>query len=153
MGAGRTVDAWTLDGRTIHVQVALHPIMLHGSPLTVAVVRDVTDDTAARREQAIARDQMMQTLFGLTMSLRSVISTVEPTDTAGRIAAVVDGMGDVADALEGDRGDARLPRLTTSREDRRGVSGQRSPGPRTLDATAGLGEPGSTDANGNLEQQ
>jgi Ca2+-transporting ATPase len=35
----------------------------------------------------------------------------------------------------------------------KGVSRQRSPGPRTLDATAGLGEPRSTDANENLEQQ
>lgn len=109
MGAGRTFDAKTLDGRTIHVQVALNPIRVHERPLTVAVIRDVTNDTAARREQAIARDQIVQSLFGLTMSLRSVISAVEPIDTAGRIAAVVDGMGDVVEALDSDRKDAPLP--------------------------------------------
>jgi PAS domain S-box-containing protein len=137
MSAGRTFDARTLDGRTIQVQVALNPIQWHESLLTVAVIRDVTNDTAARREQAIVRDQIVQTLFGLTMSLRSVISAVEPIDTAGRIAAVVDGMGDVADALDRDR--------------ERGAS-PGSAGPRSLDATAGLGDPGSTDAQGNREQ-
>jgi len=127
MVAGRTFDARTLDGRAIHVQVALNPIQWHEHPLTVAVIRDVTNDTAARREQAIERDQIMQTLFGLTMSLRSMISAVEPIDTAGRIAAVVDGMGDVVDALDRDRGGRSAPRLA---------------GPRSLDGTTGLGEPG-----------
>ena len=66
----------------------------------LAVVRDVSRRTALLREQASTRDELSQWLFGLGMSLRSVIQGIEAAEPARRIEVVVDGMSDVVDALE-----------------------------------------------------
>ena len=100
MGSRPVFSARTLDGRRIDVQVALNPIHVDGQHLIIAVVRDVSRNTTLLREQANARDEVSQRLFGLGMSLRSVIQAVEAAEPARRIAAVVEGMSDVVDALE-----------------------------------------------------
>lgn len=102
MGARPTFPARTLDGRRIDVQVALNPIQIDGRRLTIAVIRDITIDAAARREQAKARDEVVQRLFGLGMSLRSLVSTLGTNEAAGRIEAVVEGISDVVDVLDCD---------------------------------------------------
>ena len=72
--------------------------------------QDVSHSTALLREQADARDEISQRLFGLGMSLRSVISTIDATEPARRIAAVVDGMSDVVETLGYEsRGDSARP--------------------------------------------
>jgi PAS domain S-box-containing protein len=110
MGSRPAFSARTLDGRRIDVQVALNPIQIDGRQVTIAVVRDVSHNTALLREQANARDEISQRLFGLGMSLRSVIPTVEATEPARRIAAVVDGMSDVVETLGYEsRGDSAAP--------------------------------------------
>ena len=110
MGSRPAFSARTLDGRRIDVQVALNPIQIDRRQVTIAVVRDVSHNTALLREQANARDEISQRLFGLGMSLRSVIPTVEATEPARRIAAVVDGMSDVVETLGYEsRGDSAAP--------------------------------------------
>jgi len=100
MGSRPVFSARTLDGRRIDVQVALNPIQIKGQQMTLAVVRDVSRRTALLREQASTRDELSQRLFGLGMSLRSVIQGIEAAEPARRIEVVVDGMSDVVDALE-----------------------------------------------------
>jgi PAS domain S-box-containing protein len=100
MGSRPVFSARTLDGRRIEVQVALNPIQINGQRMTIAVVRDVSRRTALLREQASTREELSQRLFGLGMSLRSVIQGIEAAEPARRIEVVVDGMSDVVDALE-----------------------------------------------------
>ncbi len=100
MGSRPVFSARTLDGRRIDVQVALNPIHIDGQHLIIAVVRDVSRSTALLREQANTRDEVSQRLFGLGMSLRSVVQAVEAAEPARRIAAVVEEMSDVVDALQ-----------------------------------------------------
>ena len=101
MGENRVFPARTFDGRRIEVQVALNPVRIDDRRITIAVVRDVTDNSPRVSDQALARDEIVQRLFGLGMSLRSVVSSVQADETARRIEAVVDGMSEVVDALDG----------------------------------------------------
>ncbi len=119
MGENRIFATRAMDGRRIDVQVALNPVVIDSQTFTLAVIRDVTDNSAAIRAQAVARDEIVQRLFGLGMSLRSVLHTVDKKETVGRIEAVVEGMSDVVEGLDDD-GSHRLPQ-SGSEESGRGT--------------------------------
>ena len=80
MGESRVFPARTFDGRRIEVQVALNPLRIDDRRYTIAVVRDVADSSAQVGDEVLERDEMVQRLFGMGVSLRSVVSSDRPDE-------------------------------------------------------------------------
>jgi len=102
MGTGLELSARSRDGTLIPVEIGLSPVVIDGSSMTIAAVRDVTDarDTRSRlallkERERIARDlhdMVIQRIFAAGMSIQGVVGMVDAPETRDRLNDVTDSL-------------------------------------------------------------
>lgn len=111
MSAHQALSGLRRDGTTFDIEVSLSPLAVEGTPLFIAVVRDVTERRRAEariadaerelevigERERIARDlhdTVIQDLFATGMSLQATLRRIDDPAAAERISDAIDGLDD-----------------------------------------------------------